>query len=235
MFKEVFVEHLETLIPKNNARILEVGSGRSVAIVDLLKRRPDISYTGIEPYKKDYEYAQKAIGHLPNVRLVNSLAYDVGEAASYDLCFSLSVLEHVKQLEVFLAESVKAVRSDGYIVHRYDLGHSLYPSSLKERFQVFLGNYLPSLLPEHKFVRHLDPDLVAALLTKHGAQVQQVTFHQMPEHKHLGKHLKDTPENRSLMSELAEWEFKISPSLSDLPKPLREKLFPAIAVWAQKR
>ncbi len=235
MFKEIFVEHLESLLPKDGARILELGSGRSTAVIDLLKRRPDIKYTGIEPYKKDYEYAREAIGHLPNVRLINDLAYDIGEASSYDVCFSLSVLEHVKQLERFLHESVKAVRSGAYIVHRYDLGHSLHPSSLKERFQVFLGNHIPYMLSEYKFVRYLDPNLVVKLLAKYGADTEKVTFHQMPEHKLLLKHLKDTPENLALERELVEWEFNLSPSLGVVPKSLRETLFPAIAIWARKR
>jgi SAM-dependent methyltransferase len=235
MFKEVFVEHLESLLPSKGARILELGSGRSTAVVDLLERRPDISYTGIEPYKKDYEYARDTIGSLPNVRLINELAYDIGGESSFDLCFSLSVLEHVKQLERFLSEGVKAVKSGGHIVHRYDLGHSLHPSSLKERFQVFLGNRMPQVLPEHKFVRHLDPDLVVALLKKQGADTQRISYHQMPQHKTLFKHLAATPENFALERELSEWEFNISPSLSTVPKSLREKLFPAIAVWAKKR
>lgn len=233
MFKEVFVEHLERLLPAHNAQVLELGSGRSEAVAELLRRRPDISYTGVEPAKKDFEYAKSHIGSLPNVKLINDFAYDLGEG-SYDLCFSLSVLEHVKQLEKFLQESVRVTRPGGHIVHRYDLGHALHPASSKERFQVLLGNHIPKALSEHKFVRYLDPDEVVRLLKASGAEVERITRHQMPGHKSLLKQLPNTPENVALEREIIEWEFKVSPALQDIPKRSRERLFPAIALWARK-
>lgn len=235
MSKEVFVEHLEKLLPEKGARILELGSGKSLAVAKLLQRRPDIRYTGIEPSRDAHEYAKKGIGNLPNVRLVNALAYEVGEESSYDLCFSLSVLEHVKHLDRFLRESVKSVRSGGYVVHRYDLGHALSPSSLKERFQVILGNTVPFVLPEDKFVRYVDQDEVIELLSDNSALTERVTYHQMPQHKILFNNLNESPEKDEFVRRVAEWDFDISPSLLTLPKKKRESLFHAIAVWARKK
>ena len=235
MFKEVFIDHLEALLPKQGGNILELGSGTSTAVTGLLKRRGDVGYLGVEPSKKAYEVAKGEIGSLPNVHLVNDLAYDLKEEGAYDLCFSLSVLEHVKQLEKFLVESVKAVKPGGYIVHRYDLGHALTPSSIKERFQVFLGNHFPSVLSEDKFVCYLDPERVVSILAKHGAVVERITYHQMPEHKLLFKHLAETPENIELERKASEWEFEMSLSLQNVPKATRERLFPAIAIWAHKQ
>jgi SAM-dependent methyltransferase len=235
MFKELFVEHLEEVLPKGPARVLEVGSGTSQPIVDFLKRRTDVSYRGVEPSERAHAHARELLKSYPNAELVNGFGYDLGEANAWDLCFSLSVLEHVKQLEKFLAESVRVVKQNGWIVHRWDLGHSLTPSSSKERFQVMLGNRFPKMLSEHKFVSHLHMETVVALLQKHGADTKRVTFHQMPEHKALLKQLKDdTQEKSELIRELVEWEFKISPFVGELPQKSRERLFPAIAVWAQK-
>jgi SAM-dependent methyltransferase len=236
MFKELFVEHLEEVLPKGPARVLELGSGHSQAVVDLLKRRSDVTYRGVEPSASAHASARELLKDFSNAELTHGFAYDIGESSTWDLCFSLSVLEHVKQLEKFLAESVRVVKQNGWIVHRYDLGHSLTPSSLKERGQVFIGNRFPKLLSEHTFVSHLHMETVVAFLQKHGADVKRVTFHQMPEHKSLLKQLKnDTPEKAALIRELVEWEFKISPFVRELPQKTRERLFPAIAVWAQKR
>src|ERR1700733_11165363 len=236
MFKELFVEHLEEVLPKGPAPGRQLGSGHSQAVVELLKKRGDVQYRGVEPSASAHAHARDSLKNHANAELVHGLAYDLGEDPKWDLCFSLSVLEHVKQLEKFLAESVRVVKQNGWIVHRWDLGHSLYPSSLKERGQVFIGNRFPRLLSEHTFVSHLHMETVVALLQKHGADIKRVTFHQMPEHKSLLKQLKDdTPEKSALMREVVEWEFKISPFVRDLPQSSRERLFPAIAVWAQKR
>jgi hypothetical protein len=54
----------------------------------------------------------------------------------FDLVISLSVVEHVKRLDRFLAVSVQAAREGGRVGHRYHLGHALSPSSLGERLRV---------------------------------------------------------------------------------------------------
>jgi SAM-dependent methyltransferase len=230
------MEHLEEVLPRGPARMLEVGSGTSQPVVDFLERRKDVSYRGVEPSGEAHAYALELLKNYPNAELVHGFGYDLGETGAWDLCFSLSVLEHVKQIEKFLAESVRVVKQNGWIVHRWDLGHALTPTSLKERFQVFLGDRFPRTLPEHKFVSHLHMETVVALLQKHGADTKRVTFHQMPGHKALLKRVNgDTPEKAALIRELVEWEFKVSPFVREIPAEPRERLFPAIAVWAQKR
>jgi SAM-dependent methyltransferase len=235
MLKEIFVEHLEEVLPAGG-KLLELGSGQSRAVVDLLRRRPDIAYRGVEPSAAAHRAARETLAAFRNAELVCGDGYDLGEANSWDVCFSLSVLEHVKQLQRFLSESIRSVKSGGWIVHRWDLGHALTPSSPKERLQVFLGDVFPRVLPEHKFVRHLGLREVSAIMEGGGATVERTTFHQMPDHKALLKHFHpDTPEKAALIRELVEWEFKVSPLLGDVPERAREKLFPAIAVWAKKR
>jgi hypothetical protein len=62
---------------------------------------------------------------------------------SFDLTVSLSVLEHVKYLDPFLRASVAATRPGGTVVHRYDLGHSLYPATKYERLLVVVSRRMP--------------------------------------------------------------------------------------------
>ncbi len=235
--KDFFVTLLQNELRLNGeSRILDLGSGQSRTFLPLLERFPTMSYVGVEPSHKDAVVARDLLKPFPNARIYEQLAYEpiVGEAP-FDLVVSLSVLEHVKQLERFLDNSVAMTKQGGHIVHRYDLGHALHSSSVKERFQVFLGNMFPAILPEHKFVSYVDPDRVAATLESHGASTHRVTYHQMPNHKRfLREFTPSSPEAESLANALSEWELSVSPHLAGMSKRSREELFPAIAVWASK-
>lgn len=235
-FKEHFIKKFKALLPKDGeVNILELGSGTSKAIANFLKENNRIKYLGIEPSHDAYEDAREEIGDLPNSKLENHLAYETIKDSFFDLSFSLSVLEHVKHLDKFIEASVRSVKLGGYIIHRYDLGHALHPSSLKERFQVFLGNKFPSVLPEHKFVRYLDPEEVKREMERAGAEVFDITYHQMPNHKAFLKHLRpENSEAEKLCTEIIDWEYEISPFLKDMNKSIREKLFPAICVWGKR-
>ena len=191
---------------------------------------------GIEPDAAEAQRAAKLLEEYENVKILNRLAYDAVEGCGeFDLCVSLSVLEHVKQLERFLANSIRHIKRGGLLVHRYDLGHALYPSSLKERFHVFLGNTFPALLPESKFVRYVAEEEVKVILEKCGAKIEKVTYHQMPNHKLFLKTFRgETEKKKELAKELLDWEYRISKFLIEMPSETRENLFPSITIWARR-
>ncbi len=143
--KTYFLEKLIHDLPiTEETKILELGCGRATAIIPVLEAFPNLLYVGVEPDKKSAAAAAERLKDYRNAKIFNQLAYDkINGYESFDLCLSLSVLEHVKQLERFLVSSIESVRTGGRIIHRYDLGHALYPSSLKGKFQVFLGNNFP--------------------------------------------------------------------------------------------
>lgn len=237
MSKEHFIEIIETFIGiTGNIKILELGSGQSRAILRLLNKFPELTYVGVEPNAKDVKFARELLKDFPNAKIFNRLAYEKIEGyENFDLCFSLSVLEHVKRLPEFLVASVAAVKSGGHVIHRYDLGHALYPPSFKEKIQVFIGNNFPKYLPENKFVRYVDEKTVCSMLENAGAKIQNITYHQMPSHKAFLKHFNaDTAEKKTLQQEIFFWEDKVSPFLSEMNQKEREYLFPTIAIWAKK-
>ncbi len=236
--KEFFIEHLVRELGMGEAtRIVDLGSGQSRNFLPLLERFPKLSYVGVEPRKEDADAARVLLSRFPNARIYNQLAYEpLSDEAPFSVCISLSVLEHVKHLERFLKNSVQLTKSGGHIIHRYDLGHALSPSSLKERLQVFLGNNLPFLLSEKKYVCYLNPEKVGHILEREGAHVTKTTYHQMPNHKRfLQTFVADSEEKKVLAEKIIQWEFDISPHLSSMKKKEREALFPAIALWAQKQ
>jgi 2-polyprenyl-3-methyl-5-hydroxy-6-metoxy-1,4-benzoquinol methylase len=151
---------------------------------------------------------------------------------SFDLVFSLSVLEHIKQLDRFIALGAKYAKSGGLVVHRYDLGHALHTHSHKEAIHVWMGSHVPALLPERQFVRYVPEPEVRALYEKNNVTPIRTTYHQMPNHKALEKHVTD--HQTSAIDELFAWEMKHQGMFLQIPVSVREKLFPAVAVWGEK-
>lgn len=234
--KTVFLNTFEEDIRNGKIKsICDFGSGLSSNFIYLLEKYPHLEYVGIEPSQTHAEKARVALSRFSGARIYTASCYKpVADErwGSFDLVVSLSVLEHVKQLELFLKMSVSAARAGGQIVHRYDLGHALFPSSLKERLQVFLGNYFPKLLPEHKFVSGVHPQAVVFMLETHKVTVERITYHQMPAFKKLFKLAPDLPEN--LITDIVEWELAASPFVEKIDENERLRLFPSVAVWARK-
>ncbi len=236
--KSFFVEHLVRMAgAEKPLRILDLGSGTSQNVINALRKYPQVSYVGVEPSASAAKTAVESLKEFPNAVVHNQLGYaDIPNASleSFDIVMSLSVLEHVKHLDPFIATSVSYAKKGGLIVHRYDLGHSLTPSSPKEAFQVFLGAHFPWILSEHTFVRYVPEPEVRASLEKAGiSQFESTTYHQMGSHKVFEKVAKD-PRFDELKEKLFLWEFEASKEMQSLPVESRESLFPSIAVWARK-
>lgn len=236
--KEYFLDHLvrEKLSEgKQNIKILELGCGTAHYAPGIITRHKEVEYTGVEPFLKSFQQAEKYLEHVERATVYHQLGYDevAGlEDSSFDVVLSLSVLEHVKQLERFIALGARYAKKGALVVHRYDLGHALYPGSLKEKFQVFLGNTFPSVLPEHKFVRYVPMNEVAELFkAHHNSEPFKYTFHQMPNAKRLDSAIRKSKLDDSSLLELCEWELKHSKTFEQLPVSTRERLFPTVAVW----
>ena len=132
-----------------------MGSGTSKDFVEVLQQHPSVSYTGIEVNPASLAKAKELLADCGNVTFLN----DFGEKMTqqyedyFDMTLSLSVLEHVKYIEEFLATSVRVTKPGGRIIHRYDLGHSLH-SNMREKAKVFLCNTFPWLMPARYFTCH---------------------------------------------------------------------------------
>lgn len=200
-----------------------------------LKQFPTIEYVGVEPMPASYTSAEKNLAGVPNTKLHFQLGYDQvpdEKEETFDLVFSLSALEYIKQLDRFIALAAKYVKKGGLMVHRYDLGHALQPHSLKERLHVLVGNTFPSILPERQFVRYLGVPEVKALYEQNGVTPTEVTYHQMPNHKHFEKFFKNS--ESIAVDELFVWEMKHQGCFKEIPEEEREQLFPVVAVWGQR-
>lgn len=240
--KQYFLERLIEKVREGDVsrrvKILDFGCGTSRYIPALLEADSNIEYVGLEPIAASFAVAQKNIAPYPQASVYFQLGYEPIEGValdSFDLVFSLSVLEHVKQLKPFIGLSARYVKTGGLLVHRYDLGHALYPHSLKEWFHLRLGNNFPQLLPERQFVRYVPEPEVRALYGAFGVTPFQSTYHQMPNHKMLEKFSKDHEFYASAIQNIYDWEWKNQELFRQLPVKHREKLFPSVAVWGLKK
>lgn len=233
--KYFILQEIERMISENpNLRILDLGSGQSLNFKNLVEKYPTISYTGLEPNPSEHVLAQQHFVKCSNVILINALAYQDHPLldATYDLVISLSVLEHVKNLKPFLDFSAQKTASGGHCVHLYDLGHALYPLSIKEKIHVFLcsNSVTRSWIPEIKFASYVNHDNVVKILDAAGAHHQKTTYHNMPNHVQMIK--SSTELDMSLFKNLVNEEVSWATKITDTP--IREKLFPSLCVWCKK-
>ncbi len=232
LFVEEIIKAAVAKKPGQTVTVMDLGCGTAVYMPTILREYPMVEYVGVEPIEASYTEAVKNLAGLPNVRVHLQLGYDevVGETKeTFDLVFSQSVLEHVRQLEAFLALGAQYLKKGGVMVHRYDLGHSLYPHSLKERAHVWMGNHFPKVLPERQFVWYVPEAEVRALYTKLGLSNLSATYHQMPNHKKLEK--QKVANLEPVVAELFAWEMRYQAVFAQIPLPTREFLFPSVAVW----
>ena len=219
----------------NITRVLDLGCGTANYVPSLVERFPSITYVGVEPIDSSYQAALKNLAGVEKATVHFQLGYDSipnETEGSFDVVFSLSVLEHIKQLSRFLALGTKYTKSGGLVVHRYDLGHALHTHSVKEWIHVKLGNYIPAILPERQFVRYLSDREVKAIYEAQGVKPISTTYHQMPDHKAFEKYVKHL--NTTAVDELFAWEMKYQAEIATIPEREREYLFPAVAVWGEK-
>lgn len=216
-------------------KVLELGSGRSGVFADILRQFPDLDYTGIEPDPKSVQAARQALAGFKQARVLAGLAYPGQQAdlaGRFDVVLSLSVLEHIKNLDSFLDLSTDCLRPGGRLIHLYDLGHSLYPSNFKERIQVWLSDHYSSLLPENKIAAYVDSAHVRSCLEKKGVKVEKTTYHNLRGHVQALKALPDSPAALEALEDIIQLEAELSGLIED--RRVCEKLFPAVCVWAKK-
>ena len=216
-------------------RIMDLGCGTASYVPSLMEKYPNFEYVGVEPIAESFAAAEKNLANVPNAKVHFQLGYDSvpnEEDKSFDLVFSLSVLEHIKQLDRFIALSARYVKDGGLLMHRYDLGHALHSHSIKEKLHVFLGNNFPQILPERQFVRYVGVPEVESMYEKNSIKPFDVTYHQMPSHKGFEKYFKEL--DTDAVEKLFDWEQTYQAEIKTIPEAAREKLFPAVAVWGER-
>lgn len=230
-YKEQFVDELFAEFGGRPARVLDLGCGAGRIFIEVLKRHENVAYTGVEPDTAMLARAREVIGHYPNVNLSGSFGENfVGD--EYDLVMSLSVLEHVKRLRAFLARSVQLARLGGRIVHRYDLGHALMPSTRGERLRVAVARRLPALVPAASFTTYPDRDAIVGQLRQLGVARITVTQSQIPSLKSAMNQIDRAAETTgALVERIVRLDRDLWDALeARLDAQQRDRLFPTVTI-----
>jgi len=112
--------------------ILDLGCGEARNFVGLLRKRPRISYIGVDPSSAACEQARHALAGLA-ADVVHAPAYDV-DLGPADVVVSFSVLEHVFHRRRYMACMKRNLAEDGLIFLNYDAGHFVIDSA-RERWR----------------------------------------------------------------------------------------------------
>lgn len=229
-FKIAFLRELLGEFGGQPIRILDLGCGTAKDWPSVLRWHPSVTYTGVEPHGRSRDTARELLRGLP-ATVIPGWGERVHAPDGFDLTLSLSVLEHVKHLDKFLRASVEATRPGGTIVHRYDLGHSLYPVSAYERLLVVFSRRMPWLVPAPLFTTHLPPTRVVSALSALGVSGIRVAYAQMYSLKQAMNHVSRIEGAEDLSRRLLALDADIAATLRPLVTHAQMlRLFPAVTV-----
>jgi SAM-dependent methyltransferase len=141
-------------------RIVDLGCGNGSNFVELLRRRPNVRYVGVEPLTGPAEQARRT---LPDAEIINATAYDVRVEPAHAVV-SFSVLEHVVDRRRYFEALRANLRSDGRAYLNYDSGHFVTDADLLERAKAIASRALARLGSESRYRRRVSADEFRALV-----------------------------------------------------------------------
>ena len=234
-FKTDFLELLLQPYIARPVRLLDLGSGTSKDFPDLLRRYPTVAYTGVEPSETARATAARLLHGIPQVVLESAWGESLAARyrCTFDITLSLSVLEHVKYLDDFLDTSVAVTAPGGLVVHRYDLGHALYPVSRYERALVWASRAVPWVVPASLFTTHPDVTHITRRLAASGLQDLSVGYAQMYDLKQAMNHV--AQRDPALAMRIVQLDTELADALvSRLSAREAARLFPTVTVRGVK-
>lgn len=195
-------------------RILDAGCGRAANFIELLRRYPSVTYTGIEPNPAACVTAQRNLEGF-KATIINDYAYDImGRLVDspFDIVVSFSVFEHVYRRQRYLDSVVDCMHDDGYFLINYDAGHFMAPATLKEAAKNIIGPLIAPLGMERYYQRFVPEADFRLMLDRAGLFITEVkSFNTRMKgiHKHVPDAHKEAHMRRWLDYELWLNELKI--------------------------
>lgn len=186
------VQRLERLYgPLQGARVLEIGSGSGARSVALALHGAEV--VGIDPSEPGVAASRLRAQRYPGLRV--DFRVGVGERipfpdGSFDLAFSIEVLQHVQVLWRVIAETHRVLRPGGHCYH--EAPNSLYPREF--HYRIFWIPYMPKAAGKlyarlrGKDPRHLDDinflyrGALTSLMRRHGfVQIRDLYSEELAE------------------------------------------------------
>jgi SAM-dependent methyltransferase len=143
-------------------RIVDLGCGNGSNFLELLGRRRNIRYVGVEPLRAAAEEARRL---LPGVEIINAPAYDVRVEPAHAVV-SFSVLEHVVDRSQYFEAMRANLRPDGRVYLNYDSGHFVADADFLERAKALASRALARLGSESRYRRRVSANEFAVLVER---------------------------------------------------------------------
>ena len=143
-------------------RIVDLGCGNGSNFRELLSRRQNIRYVGVEPLRGAAEEAQRM---LPGAEIINAPAYDVRVEPAHAVV-SFSVLEHVVDRPRYFEAMQGNLGRDGRVYLNYDSGHFVADADLLERAKALASRVLARVGSESRYRRRVSADEFRALVER---------------------------------------------------------------------
>lgn len=141
-------------------RILDLGCGDGRNFVELLRRRKNIRYIGVEPSRTAADEARRA---LPHAEIINAPAYDI-RVEPVEAVVSFSVLEHVVDRARYFEAVSTNLRPGGRVYLNYDSGHFGADATSSERVRAFAARVLARVGAESRYRAPVREDELQQLL-----------------------------------------------------------------------
>jgi SAM-dependent methyltransferase len=132
-------------------RIVDLGCGDGSNFHELLRRRRNVRYVGVEPLR---EAAEEASRMLLGAEIINAPAYDVRVEPAHAVV-SFSVLEHVVDRPRYFEAMRSNLRRDGRVYLNYDSGHFVADADLLERAKALASHALARFGSESRYRRRV--------------------------------------------------------------------------------
>jgi SAM-dependent methyltransferase len=147
--------------------VLDFGCGTGSNFAELLARRPNVRYIGVEPLPAAAEQARRT---LPGAEIINAPAYDL-QVDPADAVASFSVLEHVVDRPRYFAAAARHLRAGGRIYLNYDSGHFVADADLRERAKGVASRVLARLGSESRYRARVRAEEFRALVRGTGLRI----------------------------------------------------------------
>jgi SAM-dependent methyltransferase len=148
-------------------RIVDLGCGNGSNFHELLRRRRNVRYIGVEPLRGAAEEARRM---LSGAEIINAPAYDVRVEPAHAVV-SFSVLEHVVDRPRYFEAMRKNLRRDGRVYLNYDSGHFVADADLLERAKALASHALARLGSESRYRRRVSANEARGLVERGGLRV----------------------------------------------------------------
>jgi cyclopropane fatty-acyl-phospholipid synthase-like methyltransferase len=153
-------------------RILDLGCGTGSNFLQLLRRRPNARYIGVEPSRTA---AAQARQNLPDTEIHNRTAYGISVDPVHAVV-SFSVLEHVVDRPRYFEAIRGNVRPDGRVFLNYDSGHFVADANPVERAKTLASHVLARLGSESRYRARVRDDEFRSLAETAGLKMVDDKF-----------------------------------------------------------